>query len=823
VFSIIKKFRLSVFDKVTVALLAAALIVLWMGADALISKMMNVRWAEAEAEAEGMSTLASANWTITMAQVAHLHKLGALATIEYTAGSPSVDQTLETLREATAAAGPAFRQVAATDTSGLVIWSTLPMPKDRVSLSDREHIRAILEGRDSFVGIPVRGRVSGQETIQLSHAVRSNDKRLIGVVVVSVSVEAVDTLSTSILQNKPGILAVLRDDGAIVARAPATPFATSIDPSEAFFRHLLATNASQATRLSSIDQVLRFTAGKRLPDHGLSVIAAIDAEPELADVRRHASIISSFTIALTVMMLVSAAAICYARRRRNQAVAATLRLRTVNERETTLRHIASRASDMIALLDDRLCYVYANSPFTAAVGISAKELVGRRFDFFVPPELQSAVSSALHTTETARVATRVLLRTQTTYNGLRLIEADIVPLDDGLRDFPFTCRYLAVCSDVTEREQTLAALQQVEAEFATLATLGPARLYRMILHPPGAAQRTFPGEGHFLGYSLEQLSDHVFFNSLLSGEQENIRQIAYKSCEERGSSALEYSITAADGSIRWLRDEMRLTPNYGDIRSVVGALVDITDERKTQARLRQAERLATLGELSASIAHEIKQPLTVIAATTENALALSSSAKGKGQSISAKLEKIRDQIARLDAVINHIKRFGRGVDDTNDSVELPSIIEATQILVGGRLRASGTKLLIDIPDTLPTLRGSAIVLEQVLTNLIVNACDAYAASSIPIGKRSVLIAARTSGSYVRVLVSDQAGGIPEELMDRIFLPFVTTKQAGHGTGLGLAICSRAITEMGGSVAVCNRNGGAQFEVQLQSAETAVAA
>jgi len=75
VFSIIKKFRLSVFDKVTVALLAAALIVLWMGADALISKMMNVRWAEAEAEAEGMSTLASANWTITMAQVAHLHKL----------------------------------------------------------------------------------------------------------------------------------------------------------------------------------------------------------------------------------------------------------------------------------------------------------------------------------------------------------------------------------------------------------------------------------------------------------------------------------------------------------------------------------------------------------------------------------------------------------------------------------------------------------------------------------------------------------------------------------------------------------------------------
>ena len=251
------------------------------------------------------------------------------------------------------------------------------------------------------------------------------------------------------------------------------------------------------------------------------------------------------------------------------------------------------------------------------------------------------------------------------------------------------------------------------------------------------------------------------------------------------------------------------------------ALVD-----ESNSLLRQVERLATLGEVAAGIAHEMNQPLAAIAMAAENGLRLLNQA-GR---VEAKLTRIVEHAHRLSQITDAVCLFGRTDGHAAWEASVQQVLMNVRVLVKPRLLAAGAALNVEAPDDLPLIKGSPVALEQALMNLVANSCDAYgsaagagegdatrgdaakgdAARAAPV----VRIVVRADADQVRITVADRAGGIPADLMDRIFNPFFTTKPPGKGTGLGLSVTYARITEMGGRITVRNRDGGAVFEILM---------
>jgi C4-dicarboxylate-specific signal transduction histidine kinase len=135
------------------------------------------------------------------------------------------------------------------------------------------------------------------------------------------------------------------------------------------------------------------------------------------------------------------------------------------------------------------------------------------------------------------------------------------------------------------------------------------------------------------------------------------------------------------------------------------------------------------------------------------------------------------------------------------------------------MRGAGIRFTTDIPEKLPSVIGAAVPLEQVLMNLISNACDAYAsqAEQAPPESRDIGVTIREERGWIVIEVQDRAGGIPEEALPRIFEPFFTTKPVGKGTGLGLSISYGIIKDMGGSISAENHAGGCLMRILLPAA------
>jgi C4-dicarboxylate-specific signal transduction histidine kinase len=137
-------------------------------------------------------------------------------------------------------------------------------------------------------------------------------------------------------------------------------------------------------------------------------------------------------------------------------------------------------------------------------------------------------------------------------------------------------------------------------------------------------------------------------------------------------------------------------------------------------------------------------------------------------------------------------------------------------LLASKLLAGSVRLQPDLPEGLPPVLGKAVPLEQVIMNLISNACDAYVGlrEPVPTERRVISVTAHVDADWVTIQVQDAAGGIPGEVLPRIFEPFFTTKPVGQGTGLGLSISYGIITDMGGTITAENHADGCLLRILL---------
>lgn len=344
----------------------------------------------------------------------------------------------------------------------------------------------------------------------------------------------------------------------------------------------------------------------------------------------------------------------------------------------------------------------------------------------------------------------------------------------------------------------------------------PAIIYVNSVWPDGRFERRFLSRSaaSITGKSWEELSEPGALAAMTDPAAIDGRTAFIKSVLRDGRAAFEYRMRHADGSWRWVRSTaIRLELNEDGSGAFVGCLIDITDERAAKERLRQLEKLAVLGEVASGIAHEMNQPLAVIAMASENGeRALSRNPPDIGSAVE-KFMRVGEQAHRMAEVINHMRNFGRADTTGANPLDVGDVLEQALLLAQPRLKSEGVTLELDVPPVLPRVQGVAVLLEQVLLNILVHACDAYRDRQ-DLTVRTIRIAARNEGKWLRLRIADRAGGIQEEILPRIFDPFFTTKASSRGTGLGLSISLATVSEMSGTLTAFNADGGACFDLAL---------
>ncbi|HUU28177.1 MAG TPA: two-component regulator propeller domain-containing protein, partial [archaeon] len=245
------------------------------------------------------------------------------------------------------------------------------------------------------------------------------------------------------------------------------------------------------------------------------------------------------------------------------------------------------------------------------------------------------------------------------------------------------------------------------------------------------------------------------------------------------------------------------------------------EEKRTEAIhiAESASRLASIGEMAAGITHEINQPLTTINFSVDMLLYWDKNNRGLLPGIFRdRLLKISASVERMDKIIQHMRSFwaspGRIEKETTD---LNQVVKNALSLLNRQLHSHGIEPEIALSkEALPT-RGNTIHLEQVVINLTLNAM--YSLDEINSVEKKIKVSTWLEDNSVCLEIQDNGTGLPEEVGDRIFDPFYTTKRPGEGTGLGLAIVKRFVDKYNGSITAWNnQSGGATFTVRFPVAQ-----
>ncbi len=243
----------------------------------------------------------------------------------------------------------------------------------------------------------------------------------------------------------------------------------------------------------------------------------------------------------------------------------------------------------------------------------------------------------------------------------------------------------------------------------------------------------------------------------------------------------------------------------GTVTHYLGVAVDLSEQRSWERRAAHADKLASLGQLAAGVAHEINTPLANLMLVTE-----SLRRKTTDPWALSRLETMTDQIEAAARIVRGLLDFARREEPNPVDLDLVDVVREAVRFLRGKQSADVTIEEVYPPEPVP-IRGERGALIQVITNVLNNAYDAMH------GAGSIRLVVRHPGARAEVEIVDSGPGIPPELLPRIFEPFFTTKPEGEGTGLGLAISHGIVQAHHGQITVRNAPGaGAAFLITLPS-------
>lgn len=351
----------------------------------------------------------------------------------------------------------------------------------------------------------------------------------------------------------------------------------------------------------------------------------------------------------------------------------------------------------------------------------------------------------------------------------------------------------------------------------------PAVIYLREMAADGSSRRVYRGGNleAVMGWPYEFLATRNDFDDMTHPEDRPLKEVGPQLLRE-GRLSQEWRMRQPDGGWRTLHsiaEVLTRRPDGG--AEVLGYTIDVSARRAAEARAMAAARMASLGEMAAGLAHEVKQPLQTMCLAAD--LALIALRRGRVEQIADRLERIIHQAQRTSDLIDRLRRFAVGSDQSGETedVQLATAVDGALELTRGAISDADIAVEVAVRDPSPIVQGNGMLLEQVLSNLLLNARDALAALPQGAARRIRISTVSKPDGSVLLRVADTGGGIAEEVLPRLFEPFVTTKGSDKGTGLGLSICHGLVKRMGGDIAAHNDAEGAVFTITLRAGTNGV--
>jgi PAS domain S-box-containing protein len=329
----------------------------------------------------------------------------------------------------------------------------------------------------------------------------------------------------------------------------------------------------------------------------------------------------------------------------------------------------------------------------------------------------------------------------------------------------------------------------------------------------------------FAGQTLDFVRSHP--EAWMSAVHPEDRESAAKSFWEgvrsgKGFAFETRSLCARDGTYRWhLQQAVVLRDAEGKVLKFVGTTTDIDYQKRTEEALRQAQadlarinRVTTMGELAASLAHEVTQPITGAVTNVDVCLRHLGRDKPDLDEVCAAVTRIGRDAERAAEIIGRVRAQFRKGGLHREAVDINEINRETVALLRDEAVRYNISVRMELAVDLPRVVGDRVQLQQVVMNLIVNSIEAMKDVH---GIREIVIKSqRAESEQVHVSVSDTGIGFPPQLADQIFAPFFTTKS--QGTGMGLRICRSIVDSHSGRLwAVGTPGRGATFHISLPAA------
>jgi two-component system cell cycle sensor histidine kinase/response regulator CckA len=492
--------------------------------------------------------------------------------------------------------------------------------------------------------------------------------------------------------------------------------------------------------------------------------------------------------------------------------------------EDHFRSLVQNSSDVISIIEADGTIRYESPSIQRILGYDPAALVGHNvFAYVHPDDLPTLTCRFQELLAQPGMSSSAELR-------FRHANSSWTPLwgvATNLLDDPSVRGIVVNSRNVTEQKHAEKARMEAEVRYRTLVEQLVAVTYIARLGLEGEWLYVSPQLGAMLGYRPEEwLADPKMWISRIHPEDRPLVASAEDAALGGRPFRAEYRLLHRDGHVVWVDDTASVMRDADGNSLLHGVLLDVTERKRLESELHQAQKMQAVGQLAGGIAHDFNNVLTVILGYSQILLEDENPSEGL---VHRSAEQIRNAAERAAALTRQLLAFSR------KQVLEPRILNLNRVLgdLDKMLRRLITEniQIINIPEPdLGSVKADPAQIEQVLLNLAINARDA-----MPNGGRLTIETANVEfdqsyahehrtvnpGRYVMLSVSDTGSGMDASVRARVFEPFFTTKEMGKGTGLGLATVYGIVQQSGGYIWVYSEPGsGSSFKIYLPRVEAA---
>lgn len=467
----------------------------------------------------------------------------------------------------------------------------------------------------------------------------------------------------------------------------------------------------------------------------------------------------------------------------------------LRENERALHQIVESIPGMITVHGPTGDLEYVNHQLLEYVGVDVAELTGIGWARLVhPDDADEAVNAWLRALETHEPID-ITFRIRHAQGGYRWFNARAAPLRGARGQI---IRWHSLFWDIEDIKQGENLLREREHELRLLVDSVPGMI--AVADASGMHQYANKRAMEYVGKALHEVADLRWIDDIHPDERGTVRAEWIRCVAAGVTMDLEHRWRRHDGVYRWIHVRVEpLRDHDGRVVRWYGLLVDIDDRkraedtvRRTQDQLAHVTRLTSVGELTASIAHEINQPLQTIVNDAYACLDLLPKGWSVTDDIPEALREMIEAAQQASGIIERVRQWAKKTTFEPIVVDLRGVVADVTALARHEAINRSVVVQTDVSDGLPLVIGDRVQLQQVLLNLMVNGMDAM--STVAPSDRLLTIRSRPEATHVLVTVSDTGIGLTSGAAGRMFEPFYTTKP--DGMGMGLAI-SRSIVEAHG--------------------------